>query len=155
MTLPPNKRPRHVTEPMARVAAEKIVDELLKLDGFLAEDRDGIVDDIASLRTHYHEDGYKLARELEQCRHWECDMAVAEVLDGFARLCRRELEKAQRAWETENPMEPPFPVGTSVKTPSRGVGVITAIHRSSYSVRTPELPPGSVWIIPFEEVSAV
>jgi hypothetical protein len=149
-----NQRPRHPTDEMRRRAALKIAKDLGDDFGSADEVADNIV---AATRYLYDADGYQIARELERSQHWDCDMDTAEKLDKFSMLCNDELRTAQRQWAADNPMEPPFPMGATVKTPSQGVGTIIGICEYSvfsYRVRTPELKENAAWIIAFEDVSA-
>jgi hypothetical protein len=149
----PNKRPRVPTDEMRRRVALQIAARLKDCGP-----PDEVAADIIRVTRHgWHQDGYQLARDLDRTCSWECDLGVAEELDNFSGLCDLELDVAVRQWAVENPMEPPFPIGSLVKTPSQGVGTIVGVCQyspASYRVRTPGLNEKSAWIIPFEDVSA-
>ena len=145
----PNKRPRRITDAMAREAARAIVDNLPDDIG----DGDEAVEDILWVTRHNRQmDGYEIARDLERYKHWSCDMGIAETLDGFLSACCHELDAAVMQWANENPMEPPVAAGVLVQTP-RGEGTIEEVSPYpplSYLV----LVAGHSLLIPFEDVTA-
>ena len=146
----PNKRPRVATEAMRRDAAESVVADI---SGDIGNKSEAVDDILAVTRRNQHMDGYQIARELERCKHWDCDMEIAEALDGFASACSMAVYEAQKKWAAENPIEPPFPVGTTVKTP-HGVGAIDRVYEHGPHQYVVPLK-GMMLVINFEDVSVV
>lgn len=145
----PNARPRHLSPEAGRVAAGGIADGLIR-GGMDASDREGIIDDILKVYRD-HMDGYQLAKALDRNCHWDCDLDIAETLDRFPGAISDLLDVAIKKWAEENPMEPPHPNGTTVKTP-HGAGPIEEIY-----AHTPHsflvLIEGRRLIVAFEDVS--
>lgn len=154
----PNKRPTQVTDAMAREAALELAVELIKGGGFEKTDiPEELADDIMKASDwNRHMDGYELARELENKCYWSPDASMVEDLDSFSSRCDRRLEAAEKTWATENPMEPPFPVGTQVKH-HWGAGVIAAISKYrpfTYNVTIPD-KPSAFALVKFEDAEPI
>jgi len=147
----PNKRPRCVTPAMAWEAANTIAQELIKSDPAWGKP-DEIITDILDVTVgDYTMDGYQIARALERCKYWECDLALAKMMDDFGNHCHELLRAAERQWGNENPMTPPHAPGTTVQTP-RGTGVIEEVFThapNSFLV----LINDKHLIIPFEDTN--
>jgi hypothetical protein len=119
-------RPNKLTPEMAICAARNIAEDLA---------RDGLIDDIeATVRDiakhgRSHQDGYELAKILDARCYWDCDLATAEILDGFSSCAHREIEIAEREWASRNDITAPFPLDTAVKLHSGETGIITDIYK--------------------------
>jgi hypothetical protein len=122
-----NDRPKHLTEEMARCAAEKVVRDLIR-DGHIEEkEASESAVDIAR-HGNLWGDGYQLARDLENNCYWDCNMAMAEILDTFSSHARDQLEAAEKAWAVEHKPEPKFETGARVRLKSGGTGVVDGVY---------------------------
>lgn len=151
MCQPPNKRPTVITEAMAQVAADKIAAELLAHEPELGPANEVAADIVKVAGRNLHMDGYEIARDLERYKHWLPDFGMAEILDQYGSLCSAALREAEKRWGAENPMVPPYPIGTIVTT-RHGAGPIECIDEygvHSYIV----LVDGRHLIIAFEDVT--
>ncbi len=153
----PNKRPIQVTDAMAHEAALELAAELIKGGGFdetnTPEELAG--DIVKASRWNRHLDGYELARALENEFYWSPDASMVEDLDSFAVRCDRRLEVAEKLWASENPMEPPLPLGTQVKH-HWGIGTIADISKYkpfTYNVTIPD-KPSAFALVKFEDAKA-
>ena len=106
-----------------------------------------MADDIAMHATHYG-DGYELAKELESRAGWDdIDMQMVEALDSYSTCLDHCLEKAKRQWAAENNIQPPYPVGSRVRSLLRWnniTGTITSIsphHAACYEVQADGTAP--------------
>ncbi|WP_153707918.1 hypothetical protein [Eikenella corrodens] len=100
-----------------------------------------MADDIAMHSTPYS-NGYELAKELDTSAGWEnIDMDLVETLDSYSTYLHHNLEKAKRQWAAENNIQPPYPVGSRVRSLLRWnniTGTITGIsqhHAACYEVQ--------------------
>lgn len=123
----PNRRPRTVTEIMRKQAAEAVAKQLARFIPELGDHNETVSDILAVTDADCTMDGYQIARALEQHKHWDCDMAIAEIVDRYSTLCGDLLRAAEEQWGKENPMEPPYPVGVWVSTPY-GIGRISEVY---------------------------
>ena len=134
----PNARPVKITDEMAAIAAVKTAAELIVGANFELDEKDDIARDILTATQHdRNPDGYMLACTLERICHWSPDADTVDILNGFGLKCRDELLRAEKAWGVENPMLPPFPLGT-VLTVKGQDGVIEDIQLfgpAKYAVR--------------------
>lgn len=153
MCATPNKRPREVTDMMAREAAEEIARELAKFEPDFG-DTASVADDIIEVAGHdLSMDGYQIAHALDLLRGWMCDMRVAKTLDHFSDYCFRRQRAAEKKWAEENPMVPDHAIGATVKTP-HGVGDVIEIA-SFYAPNSYLVQIGSRKIIvPYEDAIA-
>lgn len=106
-----------------------------------------MADDIAMHATYYS-DGYELAKELENVAGWQnIDMQMVETLDSYSTYLHHSLEKAKRQWAAENNIQPPYPVGSRVRSLLRWnniTGTITGIsphHAACYEVQVDGTAP--------------
>ena len=152
LTCPsPNQRPRRVTDAMALRAAERITDDLIQSSFFGIEERDEIIADLLEVtRFDRTVDGYQIARTLENSKHWECDLQIAECLDRFSDLCSEALRQAEWRWAVENPMKQSFPTGHPVST-AYGDGRIDSIYDRGAHKYVVQVGDRKL-IIPFEDV---
>lgn len=149
-------RPKQTSD-MRLQAATELVEHMIKSGVIPDDDREICAQDIAKATRYESYDGYKIARELENLHHWECDMQIAEELEGFSRLLDRIYSAAERQWDTENPRGPKFTDGTTViwrGKPATVHGVYE--HRPQcYRVRQGEMGnETSFYIVPFEDVTS-
>lgn len=119
------ERPTQATQEIKLAAAHEIVAELIKITAIGAEEKDEAAKQLASVFPWG--DGYEIAKELDQRHSWDCDMEMAEVLDGYGSTVRRLIDKAQAQWVAENNIQPPLP------TPSRAIyqgktGTVTGVY---------------------------
>lgn len=141
MSIP---RPKFSPE-LARFAAEDIVAELIKgghLDG--AQRDDSVADLVKHGRSH--EDGYQLAKNLDDYAHWDCDFQMCEILDGFACAVSSHITKAEKDWVALTAPQPPFPIGTRIRVGRSEPGEITGIYEygaAKYLVKIDGDPRGA------------
>jgi hypothetical protein len=116
-------------------AALETAEELIESGDFDPEDKARIGDDIlkAASLTYGKEDGFSLAYELKRSCHWEIEDDTIETLAGYWGTLRGKLRLAEEQWAVENPMKPPFPIGTLVRTSS---GVFPIVSVSDYVPHT-------------------
>jgi polyhydroxyalkanoate synthesis regulator phasin len=151
-----NRRPAKSIA-MRQEAATKLVDQMIK-GGHIEKDDQGI--SIANIveATRYETDGYKIARELENRHHWDCDMVIAEQMDRFSGILEGVYDIAEKQWAAENPSEPTFLEGESVIWRGKPAVVRgTCEYRPQcYRLQNDEIKAGSsaAFIVPFEDVSA-
>lgn len=152
---PANKRPLTVTSSMQRDAALEIVLELIKSGDFKPEEESEMIADILHVtRYNLMMDGYEIARDLEKYRGWMCNKDMVDILDDFYGLCSDALREKEKAWGKENPIAPPFPIGTLIHFRKES-GVIVEIYEhvpASWLVRVPDKTNGLA-IVRFEEAS--
>lgn len=85
------------------------------------------VDDL--LKCHWDwDDGYKLAKALDDRCHVSSDMALAEALDGASHALWTAHEAAVRQWAVDNNVQPSLEVGARV-TCRFGEGVVGSIDK--------------------------
>jgi hypothetical protein len=157
MCATPNKRPRRVTDEMALTAALEVAEELMRhhnVNGPAEEIAEQILD-----VTRYDRlaDGYEIGRDLERRYCWDMSRDLVEALDSFSSYCSNELDRAVKKWGEENPMEPPFPLGTKVETRRDGIGVLAEISKYSpatYLVKVARIENGLLNVA-FEDAKPV
>ena len=150
-------RPKSLSMEDRRAVAAEIIDELVSNGLLREEDREEATDDLATIRISSYDDGYEIAKCLDLHRGWDCNFAMAEILDGFSSTYRRALELAQKAWAEVNGIAPPLPIGSFVTIPREiATGEITGIFEhgaAQYLVRLPGEPENSRRIVNFEDVA--
>ena len=151
-----NKRPSK-TEEMRRLAAKQIVADMVKYGVVELADAEASVNDIVKVTRLETDDGYKIARHLEQSCCWDCDMQIAEYCDQFRTILDEIYDTAEKKWDSENPATPDFAEGAQVMW--RGeVATIhgTVNHRPQcYKVRQGEMGSDtSYYVVPFEDIRA-
>jgi len=111
---------------------------------------DAEADELASVCSGAHMDGYELAKALDVNCGWIPTALDVEILDGFRDLLRDELRQACIAWARDNNIEPPMPVGTMTTK-----GEITGIYAhdgACYEIREPgDTNPTRRLIVRFED----
>jgi len=147
------QRPK-MDDAMRKQAAMALVDDLVKKGLLDDRDLDDAADDIVKATKWDMYDGYKIARELERFAHWDCDMAIAEAMESFSGLLQGLFDAAEKKWAAENPCEPSFNIGATV----RWRGAAAVVHGiSKYRPQCYEVTQGvmrqcSYFVVPFEEV---
>lgn len=156
-------RPTKATPEMELAAAKETVAELVTAGHLTeAEAEDAAANIVAEGR--YNRDGYKLAKALDDRWHWDCDLDMADILDGHSSALDDQIKAAQKAWfEAERP-SPPVEIGTRVcfrwgREPH--TGIVDAIYEygiAQYTVRVDgdpaaDSPSQSRAIINWEDVS--
>lgn len=133
-------RPK-ITEEMILEAAKQIAEHL-----------DGDAETIAENYEHPM-DGYQLAKELDRNAYWDLTMSDVEELDGMSTIVERLHSEAEKKWVSENNIQPPLPVGTTIKQ-----GVIDGIYEHAaarYRVKeTGCTQAGRFLLVKFEDAVA-
>ncbi|OFN62603.1 hypothetical protein [Eikenella sp. HMSC061C02] len=119
-----------------------------------------MADDIA-MHSTISSDGYELAKELDTRAGWEnIDMDLVETLDSYSMYLHHRLEREKKQWAAENNIQPPYPVGSRVRSLLQWnniTGTITGIsqhHAACYEVKKDGTEPDDTTrrIIEFEAV---
>jgi hypothetical protein len=130
--------PKHPNDE-TRLAAARVTAKALIEDSEVEGDLEEIAADVA--KHCRYGDGFQMAKDLERA-HWDCDMRIAEVLDSHSHNLSRAHEEYLARFQQEHAIEPPFPVGTAVKT-ERGTGVIDRIYENrpmTYAIKMDDDP---------------
>jgi hypothetical protein len=109
-------RPKRATKGMIADAASLVVDRLIR-NGHLKEtERASSIADLAGVCDIHsrHLDGYQIAKRLDDGRGWDCDLQMAEDLDGLSYEIDRAIATAEKEWFERTKPQPPFPVGAQV-----------------------------------------
>jgi len=153
MCSKPNKRPQ-ITEEMRMQASVKMVARMVHAGLFQKHETDGFADDICAATKRERHDGYKIARELEERHHWECDFSIADSLEEFGGILDAIHRDAEKKWAEENPMTP-LPEG-SVVFWNGSLGTVHGVcpyRPHCYKFRNDETKgPESYFVVPFEDV---
>ena len=142
----------------SRLAAAKETAEALIEEAGVEGDIEDIAADVA--KHCRYGDGYQMAKDLERA-HWDCDMRIAEVLDGHSRRLDRAHEQFLARFQQEHNIQPTLPIGAAVKT-RHGMGIVDRIyeHRPmTYAVKLDgdekaEPPTNRRTLLYFDEVEA-
>lgn len=112
----PFERPSHRTKSILDAAAREIVSAIPNLGGDFEANISDVSQALASNAPVF--DGYRIARELEQSHHWECDMAIVEELDTASAVVSQLVRNLTAEWVEKNAIRPKLRVGeaTSVET---------------------------------------
>jgi hypothetical protein len=122
-----DERPKMLTTEMRLSAAKSVVIDLVRQEHIEEKDAEQSIKDIAK-HAYSHIDGYELAKKLDSYCGWDCNLEIAEALDGFSSYARSEIETAEKAWaERVNPM-PPLPIGARVRLPHGETGMIDEVY---------------------------
>jgi polyhydroxyalkanoate synthesis regulator phasin len=151
-------RPTILTPKLAAIAAQSVVEDLVK-DGHIKPEEAG--DSVSDIAKHGRQnmDGYELAKTLDDRAYWDCDFQMCEILDGFGWAARAAIEQAQKEWFTRTSPNPPFEIGARVKLRRGETGIIDAIYEhgpAQYCVKIDgdersEEPTNSRRIVNFED----
>lgn len=113
---------------------------------------DQMAADIAACFDRF-DDGYALAKRLEDDYLWSIDAGLVNDLDMMSHMVEAENRRDGFAWEKENNILPPLPIGATIKE-----GVITGIFKygpATYEVQEPNKPPTTRALIHFEDAKLV
>lgn len=148
------KRPKQATEEMKLAAAMPIAEEIQR------QRPDEKVDELAKQIAKHgrqYTDGYALAKRLDDCEYWDCDLDIAQELDNYASNLDSEIRKAQREWAERTKPQPPFAIGSRVRIPHGDVGEITDIYEhgaAQFLVKVDGKDDSSRRIVNFEDCVA-
>lgn len=152
-------RPKHLNDVQKRVVAGKIAEQLITYSDFTEEDREGIIDDLMNHAVR-HQDGYELAKKLDDRCGWTPDSSIVEVLDGWSSLYSESVERTEKEWFAANPIAQPMPIGARVTFGWQSeIGVIDGIYEHGpgkflIKVEGDKHGPTSRRIVNFEDVKA-
>lgn len=131
-----------ITETLIREAARPV-----------AEYIEGNLEDIVE-QYQPHMDGFRLAKALDKHCLWDCSRDVMESLDEVDSNVQQLLRYAERQWFAENDIQPPLPIGTTIKE-----GVIDGFSEHSvatYQVKENGCTHDGRWLlVKFEDAEAV
>ncbi len=132
----------------------EITDEMiLEAAKQVAEKLNGDPKSIAANYCHPM-DGYQLGRELDRWCGWDLTMSDVEELDCMSSIVDSMHREAEKKWFAENDIQPPLPLGTTIKE-----GVITGICEHSaarYLVKENGCTRDGRWLlIKFEDAVSV
>lgn len=113
------KRPSHYDERIDLEVAGALLPKVLRWlkargeDEPTEEDRQDILEQLANA-CRFHDDGYEVAKQLDDRHMWESDSELVDLLDevAFARI--RAHEKAVEAWVQQHGVAPKYSVGQRV-----------------------------------------
>ena len=94
--------PKHPNDETRLVAARTTAKALIE-DAEVEGDVEEIAADVAKYCRYG--DGYQMAKDLERAR-WDCDMRIAEVLDGHSHTVSRAHEEFLAGFQQEHGIEP-------------------------------------------------
>jgi hypothetical protein len=113
---------------------------------------DSQINDVVENYSRF-DDGYELAKKLEDNAYWNIDACMVEELDCIPCSIDSAYRKACKKWVEENNIQPPLPIGTKTQ-----YGIITSICDHSpgcYRIQEPDKPETQKIIIKFEDVVEV
>lgn len=119
-------RPTKPTEEMKLTAAREIAEELRSAGHLDANEVEDSAKDIAKHGSTWG-DGYKLAQSLDD-RGWDCNLDMAEILDGYSSAVRTQIEAAEKQWAADNNIQPPDLIDRPVKLKSGETGIVTGVY---------------------------
>ncbi len=120
-------RPKFTGE-IALRAALATADDLIR-DGHVgATEREDAAEQIVNAALGPYADGYSLAKHLDDTCYWDCNLEIANCLDGFSSHATAELRLAEKAWAERNWIIAPLPKGSRVKLKSGETGEIDGIY---------------------------
>lgn len=156
MTAP---RPTTLTREMRARIGEKLAARLARAGHILADEANQCAADIA-VHGARHEDGYALAKRLDRMCGWRCRLDMAEALDDFGSLARREISAAVREWVTQEGITATLLPGQRGLYRGKPGSVVSIYDRSAaeYVFRHDDataqgLPPDAALIANFEDVT--
>lgn len=152
LTIPtavPSKRPQQSDRWVARCVAEELYRMLCEElpDDFSADadDREEAIEQLAAVADPWN-DGYQIARDLERRYSWDCDKAVADVLDEVSSIAYDAVDQAVVAWVAATKPAPPFQPGTMVVVKHKlrdVVGEIVDVAASDAAENARPVKPGT------------
>ena len=156
-------RPKQYAKEVLQEAASRLLPDVIRwikanASEPSAEETAEILDQLAQA-IRYEDDGYKIARNLENIGLWDVDASLVEILDnaGWHKIAARET--AVKTWVKFHDVKLTRVVGERVKT-NKGEGSIVAIRplTAEYIVQTDGRNwsgPESGWIVAAEECHPV
>ena len=132
----------------------KITRELIAAAAAAFCERNGWDEDQAADLTRAcrsgNEDGYELAKYLDQSCYWSISAQDVDTLDNFGCDVREAHRQACIAWAAANNVQPPLPIGTMT---TRGEITGVASHSPAcYEIRKPgDTEPTRRYIVRFED----
>lgn len=117
-------RPRENDDAIMLAAAREFAPHCARWDP--TSDADDWVEALYKARHHW-DDGYRLARALEDGSHVVPDAALVEILDGAGFTLSRVRDREVRLWVGIVGFDPVHKIGDVVKWP-RGQGVVKGIE---------------------------
>lgn len=109
-------------------AALATADDLIR-DGHVdAEEREDVAKQIFEAAGGPYTDGYSIAKHLDDRCCWDCNMQIAECLDGFSSHADAELRLAEKAWAERNSIVAPLPIGVRIKLKTGETGTIDGVY---------------------------
>lgn len=84
-------RLKALSEDDRRAVAEEIVDDLLGAHAEKMPRRERAIEDIILCSRWSGMDGYEIAKYLDDTHHWECDLELAQALDGLSHILSVKL----------------------------------------------------------------
>lgn len=140
-------RPTRLTAEGRLKAAITIARELAEARLIEASEVEESARDIAALEAGRFADGFEVAKRLEDRAGWDCNFAMAEVLDGYGHACGREIEAEERRWAERNDVQPPLPDGTRILfAPRDERGVIEGVSTYGVARKWIQRPPKASWV---------
>lgn len=112
MTIYNPPRPTRTIE-IKRKAAEEFVAQHRSCLPSDIDDED-LIDHLIK-HAHAHENGYEIAKTLDNWERWDIEAETVSALDSFDYYVTRQLRTVEAEWIAENNIQPPFPVGTEVE----------------------------------------
>ena len=106
-------RPKRLSDADLRGIAAELVDDLLRTHAHKMPSRDRAIDHVARYAER-HMDGYEIAKSLDGTYHWDCDLGLAEGLDGFGSSYSEKLRERQAEWAATADFGAPLAPGTRV-----------------------------------------
>ena len=156
-----NERPKRNSKEVLEEAAKRLlprVMEWLSRDGGQSVDADEVREQLAKA-IRYDDDGYQIAKELDNAGWFEIDADLVEILDAASHHKWEAHAALVKAWVAESSIATPLAIGAKVKTP-KGDGVIADVNldTAQYVVQTAERAwsgAQSGWVFSVEECEAV
>ena len=106
-------RPKRLSDADLRGIAAELVDDLLRTHAHKMPSRDRAIDHVARYAER-HMDGYEIAKSLDGTYHWDCDLGLAEDLDGWGHCYSEKLRQRQKEWAATADLGTPLKPGTRV-----------------------------------------
>jgi len=150
-----NERPRK-TEAIRRQAAEELVALMVRDGAIQSKHADTSVLDIVKVTRYGADDGYRIAKALDDSCGWDCDLDMAQHLDQFQDMVSKLVERAEKQWAQFNPREPEFASGAPVIWRGKPA-TVSRIHEhrpQCYELLRGEMPSNSFFVVPFEDVTS-
>lgn len=153
--MPAEPRPTRLTAEGRLNVATTLARELAEARLIRASEVEESARDIAALDVGRYTDGFELAKRLEDRAGWDCNFAMAEVLDGYSGAWREEITAEEKRWAERNDVKPPLPDGTRITfDPDGQRGVIIRVYPygvASFLVKVDGEPDNTQRVVRFED----